>query len=292
MTALHSDNLNTLSNMANDYFQHIQLRQHLPANTQGRDFVVGDLHGCLQSLNKALDTVGFDKSIDRLFVTGDLIDRGFHSIECLKLIQEDWFYSIMGNHELMMIGAFWRSFNADAIPVELGYCESSFYQNGGKWIIDYLDENGMPDNKITELLHQASQLPVILTVGEGEQRFNLVHSQFLPNETDAKIDNLPEQVPTNSKVIWHIIEVLLWDRELMKSDDTHPDTQDGLSTTYVGHTIGKTIQKRLSHVNLDTGAFINELRGDEAHGLTIVEANQSTLYPLIQVNETHSLSLI
>jgi serine/threonine protein phosphatase 1 len=273
-----------------NYFQQIQLRQHLPINTQGRDFVMGDLHGCLRSLNKALDTVGFDKSIDRLFVTGDLIDRGFHSIECLKLIQEEWFYSIMGNHELMMIGAFWRSFNSDAIPAELDYCESSFYKNGGKWMIDYLDGNGMPDTEISELLHQVSRLPVILTVGEGEQRFNLVHSQLLPNETDANMDNLPELVPTNSKVIWHIIEVLLWERQLMKSDDTTlPAIQPGLSTTYVGHTIGKTIQKRLSHVNLDTGAFLNELLGDDEHGLTIVEANQSTLYPLIQINEPNSI---
>ncbi len=48
----------------------------VPPNRRGRDFVVGDLHGYLGALQDALARAGFDPGCDRLFSTGDLIDRG------------------------------------------------------------------------------------------------------------------------------------------------------------------------------------------------------------------------
>ena len=37
-------------------------------NPSGRDLVVGDVHGCFRTLNRALREVGFDPECDRLFV--------------------------------------------------------------------------------------------------------------------------------------------------------------------------------------------------------------------------------
>jgi len=51
------------------------IKRH-PCNHQGRDFVIGDLHGCLPLLHRLLDHVRFDPAGDRVFSTGDLIDRG------------------------------------------------------------------------------------------------------------------------------------------------------------------------------------------------------------------------
>ena len=45
-------------------------------NTVGRDFAVGDIHGCFTELQRGLDAIGFDPSTDRLFSVGDLVDRG------------------------------------------------------------------------------------------------------------------------------------------------------------------------------------------------------------------------
>lgn len=45
-------------------------------NEVGKDFIVGDIHGCLDQLKFQLSVTGFDKSKDRLFSVGDLIDRG------------------------------------------------------------------------------------------------------------------------------------------------------------------------------------------------------------------------
>jgi len=71
----------------------------LAANTRGRDFVIGDLHGCLEAVDDTLAAVGFDTSADRLFCCGDLVDRGDDNEAVVALIDEPWFYSVRGNHD-------------------------------------------------------------------------------------------------------------------------------------------------------------------------------------------------
>ena len=75
----------------------------IPANVEGRDFVVGDIHGCFDELTRLLNHVKFDPDNDRVFCTGDLIDRGPKSAESLSLLNKKWFYSCFGNHEDLMI---------------------------------------------------------------------------------------------------------------------------------------------------------------------------------------------
>ena len=78
---------------------------HLPANLDGRDFIVGDLHGCYNELMKLLKFVHFNIETDRVFCVGDLIHRGPYSIDCLNLLKKKnkqgnkWFYSTVGNHD-------------------------------------------------------------------------------------------------------------------------------------------------------------------------------------------------
>lgn len=67
------------------------------ANSLGRDFIVDDLHGCLDLLDIELDRVGFDPAVDRLFSVGDLIDRGPDSMGCLRLLNKPWFFAVRGN---------------------------------------------------------------------------------------------------------------------------------------------------------------------------------------------------
>jgi len=67
-----------------------------PANTLGRDFIVGDLHGCRSLLEDLLAEVAFDGARDRLFSVGDLVDRGPDSEGCLELLKEPWFYPVLG----------------------------------------------------------------------------------------------------------------------------------------------------------------------------------------------------
>ncbi len=49
---------------------------HYQENNIGNDYVCGDVHGCYDKLQEALDEIGFDPTKDRLFIVGDLVDRG------------------------------------------------------------------------------------------------------------------------------------------------------------------------------------------------------------------------
>ena len=66
--------------------------KHFNKNTEGRDFVIGDLHGCFDLFLDLLEEIEFCTFTDRMFSVGDLIDRGDKSIECLRLIKKPWFY--------------------------------------------------------------------------------------------------------------------------------------------------------------------------------------------------------
>lgn len=84
-------------------YNSVEFLVSVPENVDGRDFIVGDLHGCYDELMKLLAHVNFDKNNDRLFATGDLMDRGPKTKECLELLNEKWFFSVLGNHEDLLI---------------------------------------------------------------------------------------------------------------------------------------------------------------------------------------------
>ena len=70
----------------------------------GRDWVVGDVHGCFRTLRRALLAIDFEDGKDRLFSVGDLIDRGPNSIEALEWLEDGRFSAVvMGNHEAEMV---------------------------------------------------------------------------------------------------------------------------------------------------------------------------------------------
>ena len=66
----------------------------------GRDWVVGDVHGCFTTLREALRAIDFEHGRDRVFSVGDLIDRDPNSIEALEWLAGERFEAVvMGNHE-------------------------------------------------------------------------------------------------------------------------------------------------------------------------------------------------
>lgn len=72
-------------------------------NMAGKDYFVGDIHGELALLMRALQRCRFNFDKDRLFSVGDMIDRGPQSLNTLELLNEDWFFAVIGNHEDMLL---------------------------------------------------------------------------------------------------------------------------------------------------------------------------------------------
>ena len=68
-------------------------------NDQGRDFVVGDVHGCFRTLEHALGALAFDPGRDRLFGVGDLVARGPHSGDAIEWLEYRFEAVTRGNHE-------------------------------------------------------------------------------------------------------------------------------------------------------------------------------------------------
>lgn len=71
----------------------------LEENLLGRDFAVGDIHGCFSILEQALAEASFDPARDRLIGVGDLINRGPESKRALEFLEKKYFYTVRGNHE-------------------------------------------------------------------------------------------------------------------------------------------------------------------------------------------------
>ena len=254
------------------------LIQKLASNAIGRDFVIGDLHGCFDLLERLMKAVDFNIHQDRLFSVGDLVDRGPYSLRCLQLIEEQWFYAVKGNHEAMMLEYFEAYQRTGYIAPDFDESdEIGYIEYGGDWVEKYYQVYKTTMTKAFEHgLVLAASLPLLIVVGENEQRFHVVHSELLRHDystnkikvwLDSDIDEwlATNVIPENTK------ERFYWGRTLMEGRlDPVSQFQAGLSNTFCGHTIGKHIRQKLSHICLDTGAYSSDENG--VYSLTIFDS--------------------
>ena len=216
--------------------------QASPANHRGRDFVVGDIHGRFDRLQSALRHVNFDGRFDRLFALGDLIDRGPRSYEALQWLQHPWFFSILGNHELLYLH--WCALKND-LPRRANYEEKQYFQpnNGGAWCANHGEELHGP------LEAALQKLPTLraVTTRKGEILI-LVHAQ-LPDGC---------QWPQMLTQDWpdHLRDQLAWGRSRWQQrHEGTPWRLEGADAVVVGHT---TVAEPLVLGNvlyLDTGGW-------------------------------------
>lgn len=203
-------------------------------NTRGRDFVIGDIHGCFDAVRAILADVNFDEATDRLFSVGDLVDRGPYSIEAIDWIAKPWFHAVRGNHEQMAIGV-------AAGKHDLG----NYLVNGGGWFLS-LDESRQ--QLVASVL---DTLPVCIEVDTDDGAVGIVHADIGGNDWEFFTSLLTDDAMSNNRKK-AVLESALWCRDRIQG---HRDGSiHGLHAMYVGHTPVKQATALGNVIYVDTGA--------------------------------------
>ena len=120
-------------------------------------YAIGDIQGCHAELCQLLEFIGFSPRNDRLWLVGDLVNRGPESLAVLREVKAlgDCAFTVLGNHDfhLLTVGA--------------GHAKTRRRDT----IAPILDA---PDRD--ELLHWLQRRPLVVVDGD----FVLVHAGLLP----------------------------------------------------------------------------------------------------------------
>jgi hypothetical protein len=236
-------------------------------NLKGRDFVCGDIHGSFSLVQKFMDSINFDKTKDRLFCCGDLVDRGPQNEECLALLYEPWFFLVRGNHEQMML---------DYYAGETRW----WLNNGGLWGAHYQnDYSDEATNVIQCVKDHVENLPLLITVEKRDGTiFHLMHAELdslvpLTDEDLADEDKLAKsafvRVIDGDSIIWgrrmfgylysRVLDTRLISKfkNKCKLEKLDSNFSDKLSHIYSGHTPVRRPVTFYGQTNLDTCAYGN-----------------------------------
>ena len=72
-------------------------------------WAIGDIQGCYNSLRALLEKIDFDVTQDKLWIAGDLINRGEGSLETLEYLYsiKENVEIVLGNHDITLIAAYY-----------------------------------------------------------------------------------------------------------------------------------------------------------------------------------------
>ena len=195
-------------------------------------YVMSDLHGDWAHFKLMLLKIRFSKS-DQLYIIGDVVDRGPHSIKLLQFIrQQENMTLLMGNHDLMLLQSLQHFDEPD----------------GADWFDPqtYAGLCHLSAQERAELAQYLTTLPLFLTVSAGGQDYFLVHA------CPAPINASNEEA----------LEYFLWAR--VSPDDTFdmPVIAGHTPTAYYQEKVPLRIWRNGNYTDIDCGtAFRSAVPG-------------------------------
>ena len=233
-------------------------------NLTGRDWVVGDIHGCFATLDLALVEIGFDSSRDRLFSVGDLVDRGPESGRALEYLRKPWFHAVRGNHEQMLLDA------ADENPRKLYL----WWANGGVWFVEESEEMQ------AALKASIAALPLVIEVDTPAGAVGIVHADV------PKKMSWPVFVEALEGGDPKTVETALWGRN--RAMGRVRRGVEGVGRVFCGHTPMMGGIRSIGNVFcIDTGAVYGLTQGYAEASLAIMELTGNQAHRQAVINPTH-----
>ena len=214
-------------------------------NQAGRDLVVGDVHGCFRTLERALSTLGFDPSCDRLFGVGDLVDRGPHSEDALSWLEERFHVVTLGNHESPILD--W--FKAKV----LGSCAQV---HGWLWKVHRADYR--------RWFGVLAEMPLALTIETPHGPVGVIHAQV----PDLDWGRTLKLLSTGSA---READIALLGSASEEDARARARPVKGLRALVHGHRTVREVERIHNRWNIDTGA------GSPNGRLSIIEVNAPEL---------------
>lgn len=66
-------------------------------------YAIGDIQGCSSCLRDLIQTIGFNPHQDRLWIAGDLVNRGPDSLGVVRFVREIGASTVLGNHDIHLL---------------------------------------------------------------------------------------------------------------------------------------------------------------------------------------------
>ena len=196
-------------------------------------------------LENKLKEVSFDVTVDRLFCLGDLIDRSDDSPLALQYLKEPWFYSILGNHEIMLM---------DVCESESHDTKLQWYSWGGDWAED------LNDDELDEFYRAFIKLPIAIELSlKSGEKVGLVHANLANNADWNDVKSLLENTPNaNINSYQTSLREMLWDKApVYENYSTDIEVVKNIDHVFHGHTIVSDIILLENRTYMDLGSYNN-----------------------------------
>jgi bis(5'-nucleosyl)-tetraphosphatase (symmetrical) len=153
-------------------------------------YVIGDVQGCYDPLQRLLDKIDFDEKRDNIWFTGDLVNRGPNSLGVLRFVYEhrNSMKTVLGNHDITL----------------LAVAEEAIAFDESKHTFADILKNDRRDEYLDWLKH----CPLVHV--DAEKNTLLVHAGLVPNWDLSLTQSLAKEVeaclqsPQSTELLRHL----------------------------------------------------------------------------------------
>jgi bis(5'-nucleosyl)-tetraphosphatase (symmetrical) len=160
-------------------------------------YAIGDVHGCFTTLKRLLSHLGYSRRADRLWLVGDLVNRGPRSLAVLRWAAElapDRLVAVLGNHDLHLLAraaGVAKERRRDTLEAVLGAPDRDD-------LLRWLRERPLLHREDGRVLVHAGLLPE-WTVGEAEGLAREIEAALQGDDSAGLLGSLRDELPGT----WH-----------------------------------------------------------------------------------------